>query len=131
MQAAGEGAPWACRALFEGASCAMSDDWLLQQRRLQRARQQEAAERARDAAVAAAAQVSLRDHASASFSALLSGTLGALVLAVAMRMAGCRSDRQSGVLSVLAFCSSPLHAGGRKSSIMHTGCVGHLMPIKC
>ena len=65
MQAAGEGAPWACRGLFEGASCAMSDDWLLQQRRLQRARQQEAAERARDAAVAAAAQVRLRNnHAS-------------------------------------------------------------------
>ena len=65
MQAAGEGAPWACRALFDGASCAMSDDWLLQQRRLQRARQQEAAERARDAAVAAAAQVRLpNNHAS-------------------------------------------------------------------
>ena len=64
MQAAGEGAPWACRALFEGASCAMSDDWLLQQRRLQRARHQEAAERARDAAVAAAAQVRLQEPCS-------------------------------------------------------------------
>ena len=59
-QAAGEGAPWACRALFEGASCAMSDDWLLQQRRLQRVRQQQAAERARDAAAAAATQVRSR-----------------------------------------------------------------------
>jgi len=56
VQAAGEGAPWACRLLFEGASCSMGDDWLLQQRRLQRARQRDAFERARAAAAAASAQ---------------------------------------------------------------------------
>lgn len=101
MQAAGEGAPWACRALFAGASCAMSDDWLLQQRRLQRVRQQEAAERARDAAVAAAAQVWLRNHASASLVAPQTGTPAATVSAVAARMAGCRCGRQFSGLNAL------------------------------
>jgi len=65
LQAAGEGAPWACSLLFEGASCRMSDDWQLQQRRLQRTRQREALERARDAAMAAAAQAGIHQaHAS-------------------------------------------------------------------
>ena len=41
MMVSKEDAAWQCSQLFPGASCRMRDDWMLQQRRMQRAAAQE------------------------------------------------------------------------------------------